>query len=430
MPKPKKIFKIIGGVIIFFTLPTLLFFAFMYLKYDEDLPTGAQGKAADQLAVRMLNALNYEAYQATDYIEFTFKKRHHFKWYKTENRCEVYWKNIKVNLDLANHDNSEVFVSEEPYYGEDLHEFIHKAEDLFNNDTFWLVAPYKVFDEGVERRLVKTNNGKDALLVTYTNGGSTPGDSYLWHFDDNGKPKSYQMWVDILPINGLKASWSNWTTTQTEAQLPTFHKLLVIGLEIDDIKTTPEVKTTYYYPYKNFIEEETSKLDVSLDSLDNFNGLIDRLSANCKNEKETILNFKNEAYNFKVMANYNCNVVICHKYRNILQIKNETLRHATINDKPLDSLYKYLHIQATNKGKDPKFSTSKNVVVVQISQDSLTPITQTKAVLIDLLKTFNQINKEQNDSLSLFIDFRKYFITDFPPPPPPPANIEPIHLIN
>ncbi|WP_204345798.1 hypothetical protein [Psychroserpens algicola] len=238
MPKPKKILKIIGGVIIFFTLPSLLLYAYMYFKYNEDLPTGTEGKEAHQLATKMLNALDYEAYKATDYIEFTFKKRHHFKWHKTNNTCEVYWKNIKVNLDLQDHDTSEVFLSEERYTGEDAEDYINKAVDLFNNDTFWLVAPYKVLDDGVERRLVTTKNGKEALLVTYTSGGSTPGDSYLWHLDDSGKPLSYQMWVDILPIDGLEASWQDWTTTTTGAQLPTFHKFFFFGLEIDDIKTS------------------------------------------------------------------------------------------------------------------------------------------------------------------------------------------------
>lgn len=235
--KTKKALKIIGGIIIFFTLPSLLFFAFLYFKYNEELPTGTQGDAADILATRMLNALNHDAYKATDYIEFTFKKRHHFKWYKAKNTCEVYWKNIKVDLDLNQPNRSEVFVSETLYKGDNLSDYIHKAEDLFNNDSFWLVAPYKVFDNGVERRLVKTKEGKDALLVTYTSGGSTPGDSYLWHFDDSGKPTSFQMWVDILPINGLEASWSDWTTTTTDAQLPTFHKLLFLGLEIEDVRT-------------------------------------------------------------------------------------------------------------------------------------------------------------------------------------------------
>lgn len=233
----KRILKICGGLIIFFTLPTLLLFGFMYFKYNEELPVGTQGKAADSLATKMLDVLNHDAYNATDYIEFTFKKRHHFKWNKAENTCEVYWKNIKVNLDVINHDNSKVYIDELAYNQADVHEYIHKAESYFNNDTFWLVAPYKVFDKGVVRKLVKTEDNKEALLVTYSSGGTTPGDSYLWHFDDNGKPKSFQMWVDILPIDGLEATWTDWAISETEAQLPTFHKLLFLGLEIEDIKT-------------------------------------------------------------------------------------------------------------------------------------------------------------------------------------------------
>lgn len=210
----------------------------MYFKYNEDLPTGEQGETADVLALKMLDALDHEAYKATDYIEFTFKQRHHFKWDKAQNTCEVYWKNVKVDLDLSNTNNSEVFISDINYDGIEKQDYIQKALNYFNNDTFWLVAPYKVFDDGVERRLVITEEGKKALLVTYTSGGSTPGDSYLWHLDDNGKPISYQMWVEILPIDGLEASWTDWTLTETGAQLPTFHKLLVLGLEIEDLKTS------------------------------------------------------------------------------------------------------------------------------------------------------------------------------------------------
>lgn len=233
--KLKRILKIITGVIIFFSLPSLLLFGFLYLKYDEDLPTGEQGQAADALAIRMLNVLNYDAYKATDYLEWTFKNRHHYKWYKSENHCEIYWDDFKVDLDLNNFDASKVYVLEQEYTGIEKQDYIHKAESYFNNDSFWLVAPYKVFDKGVERRLIKTEDNKDALLVTYTSGGTTPGDSYLWHFDDNGKPISYQMWTSILPIDGLSASWTDWTTTKSSAQLPTFHKLLILGLEIDNI---------------------------------------------------------------------------------------------------------------------------------------------------------------------------------------------------
>lgn len=236
--KSKKIFKILGGVIIFFTLPSLLFFGFLYLKYNEDLPQGIQGKKADALALKMLDALNYEAYKNTDYIEWTFKKRHHYNWKKNEDICEVYWKQYKVTLDLTDNSKSKAFVHSFKVDNELADELIEKAIKYFNNDSFWLVAPYKAFDKGTERRLVTLENNNEALLITYTSGGDTPGDSYLWLLDNNGKPKAFKMWTSLLPIDGLKVTWSDWTTTKTGAQLPTFHKLMVLGLEIDDLKTS------------------------------------------------------------------------------------------------------------------------------------------------------------------------------------------------
>ncbi|WP_299886208.1 hypothetical protein [uncultured Lacinutrix sp.] len=232
---PKRVFKFIIGAIIFITLPTLLLFGFLYFKYNEDLPIGEETAQADILAKNMLESLNYDAYKATDYIEWTFKKRHHFKWNKTENTCEVYWKNYKVNLDLNDNSKSEAFQNDIKIET-DQAKYIKKATNLFNNDSFWVVAPYKVFDKGVKRSVVTLNNNEKALLVTYTSGGSTPGDSYLWQFAKDGKPKSFKMWTSLLPIDGLEASWNDWTTTETGAILPTFHKLMVLGLEINNIK--------------------------------------------------------------------------------------------------------------------------------------------------------------------------------------------------
>lgn len=236
--KTKKILKISAGIIIFITLPSLVLFGYFYFKYNEDLPIGTKGEHAEVLATKMLNSLDYEAYKNTSYIEWTFKNRHHYKWKKNEQKCTVFWKDYKVELHLNNVLASKVYIHNFEVQGENADELITIAKNYFNNDSFWLVAPYKIFDKGTERSVVALKNGKEALLVTYTTGGSTPGDSYLWHLDANGKPESFQMWTSILPIDGLNASWSNWTTTESGAILPTFHKLLFLGLELGDVKGT------------------------------------------------------------------------------------------------------------------------------------------------------------------------------------------------
>lgn len=234
----KKIIKISLGVIVFFTLPSALFFGFMYYKYNEALPEGSNPKKADRVAHNMLKSLNYEAYKNTSYIEWTFKKRHHFKWKKNEQFCEVYWKNIRVDLQLSNPKSSVVFINDIKVTNKKKGELIEKAVTYFNNDSFWLVAPYKVFDPGTARSLVSLENSeKKGLRVTFNKGGNTPGDTYVWLLQDNYKPYAFKMWTSILPIDGLEASWSDWTTTETGAELPSFHKLLVLGLEITDLKT-------------------------------------------------------------------------------------------------------------------------------------------------------------------------------------------------
>ncbi|MEW4925612.1 hypothetical protein [Algibacter sp. 2305UL17-15] len=229
--KLKKPIKIILGVVVFLTLPTLLLFGFLYYKHHQDIPEGVQGKAADNLATKMLVALNYEAYQNTDYLEWTFKKRRHYKWEKTKSICEVFWKDYKIKLDLNDHSESKAYVHGFTIEGEMGEELIAKGQSYFKEDIFWLIAPFTVFDEGVTRQLVTLENNKKGLLVTYDNNAS-----YLWHFDDSGKPKGFNMWDSKTPIDGLEASWNNWQVAETGVKLPTFHKVLFFGSEISHIK--------------------------------------------------------------------------------------------------------------------------------------------------------------------------------------------------
>ena len=109
------------------------------------------------------------------------------------------------------------------YVRKDTREVIvKKAWDIFNNDSFWLVAPHKLFDYGTIRSIKKVDD-KDALLVKYTSGGTTPGDSYLWIVDENNIPKSYKMYVPSMKMNGVSATWEDWITTESGTLLPTNH---------------------------------------------------------------------------------------------------------------------------------------------------------------------------------------------------------------
>ncbi len=228
----KRFFKILGIIIIVLIVAVTAF----YFTNNEPLPMGEKGEKAEKLAKKMLAAINNEAYENTEVLEWSFRDTNFYKWYKQQNLVEVSWNGNKVALDTRSSENSKVINNPD---NKPESELIKKATTYFNNDSFWLVAPHKILDAGTERRIVNYN-GKDALLVSYTSGGSTPGDSYLWILDDNGFPTSYKMWVGIIPIGGIEATWNNWKQTNSGVQLPTKHSISLFGLEIDmgDVKTS------------------------------------------------------------------------------------------------------------------------------------------------------------------------------------------------
>ena len=99
---------------------------------------------------------------------------------------------------------------------------VKRAESIFNNDSFWLVAPHKLFEPGIIRSVVQ-REGADALKVKYTTGGSTPGDSYIWILDDRFLPIKYLMNVPSMKMEEVPATWEEWITTESGTLLPKMH---------------------------------------------------------------------------------------------------------------------------------------------------------------------------------------------------------------
>ena len=212
-----------------------LFFC-MYLMYNENLPDGEQSEAADELAKKMLKAINHESYKETRFLEWTMAGRNHYKWDKFEQVVDVAWGRYVVHLNTRDPKLSTAQIDGEIIDDASKMEVIEKAVASFNNDSFWLVAPHKAFDPGTERRIVMLENGAQGLLVTYTSGGNTPGDSYLWILEDSGLPRAFKLWVSIFPIGGLEATWEGWKTTESGALLPTRHSLLFLEFEMSNMR--------------------------------------------------------------------------------------------------------------------------------------------------------------------------------------------------
>lgn len=227
----KKIGKITGVVL--FTM-TVISFGLFFI-FDEELPKGEISTKADSLARKMLSAINHESYQNTRFLKWSFAG-HDYHWDKELHEVDVAWDNYTVHLHTKAPEKSTVKMNGKLVDDQNRSEIIDKAIQYFNNDSFWLVAPHKVFDPGTERRLINLDNGESALLVTYTTGGSTPGDSYLWLLGETGVPRAWKLWVSVLPVGGFKTTWEDWKTTTSGALLPTRHKFYFVDLKLSEVK--------------------------------------------------------------------------------------------------------------------------------------------------------------------------------------------------
>lgn len=238
-----RLFLILLGLLVI--VAVILFF-----WLDRPIPEYRKGPEARQLAHQMSAVLHEQAWDSTAWVTWTFPGGHHYIWHKPSGWVRVKWGNHSVMLQT--HQRSASRVSDTSLTGEEAQALIEKAWKHFCNDSYWLIAPYKWDDPGVQLGWVDTHR----LLVQYTAGGVTPGDTYVWTLDKNGRPISFRMWVSIIPIGGLQATWEQWDTTHTGAVIATQRSLAgIVDLQIKDLATgfTPQDIGLAQNPFKEVL---------------------------------------------------------------------------------------------------------------------------------------------------------------------------------
>ncbi len=210
--------------------------AVSYLILNKSLPEGQEGPEAEAMTDRMLEAVNAKAWEELKVITWGFPRGHKFVWDRERNFVEVKWKKNRVLVHPGS-GKGVAYAKGEKQEGEDAEELITKGRHLFWNDSYWLAGFTKVRDPGTTRKVVDLGEDGKGLLVTYSSGGTTPGDSYLWLFDENGLPKAYQMWVEIIPIGGLEFSFEGWAPLHNGAMLAFNHSSIVFDIPMTDVKS-------------------------------------------------------------------------------------------------------------------------------------------------------------------------------------------------
>jgi hypothetical protein len=202
---------------------------------DRPLPEGQRGTAAKTLAKRLQRAVRIEAWQRTGAVRWTFAGKHELLWDRDRGRVRVRWDDCEVLLRTADR-SGQARCKGQQLTGKARDKRLEQAYRYWVNDAFWLNPMDTLFDPGTVRKHVTLSSGRSALLVTYTKGGVTPGDSYLWIPDRSGLPKAWRMWVSILPIGGLEVTWEGWKTLSTGARIATEHAWGPLTIELTDVR--------------------------------------------------------------------------------------------------------------------------------------------------------------------------------------------------
>ncbi len=246
----KKFFKVFAIMLLSIIL---LGFGSCFLL-SEKLPIGDEGVEAELLTDKMFLAVNKEAWDTTKIVQWDFMGIHQYIWNKETEDLQVKWRDVIVTMNLAAYDGK-VTENGVVLENDEKRKKIDKAFAFFCNDSFWLNAPVKARDEGTTRSLVTLEDGEKALLVSYSSGGVTPGDSYLWILDKNGLPVSWKMWTKVLPIDGVQTTWDEYITLKTGAKLATKHGNKIYNMKLENINSGQSYEELgITNPFINYLE--------------------------------------------------------------------------------------------------------------------------------------------------------------------------------
>lgn len=204
----------------------------------EEIPRGESGPFADLLARKLMAKVAMDRWHATGALQWTMAGRNEHIWDKKRGFARVKWDDKEVLLRTS--DRSGIAkVGGEVVEDQAL---LDEAYKRWVNDAFWLNPMATFFDEGVTRELIELENKNKALVVRYSSGGVTPGDTYVWYHDGRFLPVKWKMWVSLLPIGGIEVTWENYRTLQTGAMVSTKHDWL-LPFELEGVMAAKDVTT-------------------------------------------------------------------------------------------------------------------------------------------------------------------------------------------
>lgn len=169
----------------------------------------AQNADVERIKTKVMVAMGgQKAYDKTRYISWDFFGSRNLVWDKAKGRVRI--DNLKENtvmiLNINEKKGKVLKKGIEITNPDSVSKYLEDARKTWINDSYWLVMPFKLSDEGVTTKYLgksKTEDGKSAeiLELTFEKVGVTPNNKYHIFFDEE---------------TGLVSQWSHFTNFSDE----------------------------------------------------------------------------------------------------------------------------------------------------------------------------------------------------------------------
>ena len=190
---------------------------------------------ADSLAMRAYEALGGpEAWAALPYLRFDFAVEQdgnrqliaHHLWNRQTGDYRVEWPagsdSTYTALFNVNARKGQVYLNGDSVASARNDTLLQQAYRRYINDSYWLLAPTKMLDPGVNRTYVadSSNASTGVVKLTFGDVGLTPGDQYWMHVDkETGRLKRWDFVLQHQPNNAPPSSftWTGYESFSTPA---------------------------------------------------------------------------------------------------------------------------------------------------------------------------------------------------------------------
>ena len=157
----------------------------------EGFNTEASDPAAIELADKVMAAMGgRDAWDATPVIAWNFFGVRDLIWNKQTGdvRIEVPQEDLKIIMNVHSAEGKVEKGSEEVENADSLKKYLEMGKNMWINDSYWLVMPFKLKDSGVTLKYLgedATQEGDSAFVValTFDNVGKTPENKYHVYID-------------------------------------------------------------------------------------------------------------------------------------------------------------------------------------------------------------------------------------------------------